>query len=151
MYKRYYEYNGRTYSVEVVYNQYTMPTKEELRLFHVCDPELFLRRLHFETATAITNSQIHEHDRVRVVHGDFAGLVGVVKLAHERELEVFIESQDQVATLARRNVRIHFLPGDEVHISSMEYPNLNGWVTRATPISITVANIAQNLEVIINI
>ena len=64
------------------------------------------------------------------------------------EVGVYLESQDQIETLASSSVRLMFVAGDEVKISSGIHQGTTGWVVAAYEDAVTIQNLENFLEVL---
>ena len=137
---------ARLIDVDVCRPQDDLPTKSELELF--AKYPLMESTTYSRATTRISQRAIKLHDRVKVVVGEYRGLFGRVVHVNDFEVGVYLESQDQMETLASSSVRLMFLAGDEVKISSGIHQGTTGWVVAAYEDTVTVQNLQNFLEVV---
>jgi len=136
---------ARLLDVDVCRPQDDLPTKSELELF--AQYPLMESATLSRTTTRISQRVVKLHDRVKVVVGEYRGLFGRVVDLDDFEVGVYLESQDQVETLASSSVRLTFRTGDEVKITSGIHQGTTGWVVAVYEDAVTILNLEKSLEV----
>ena len=137
---------ARLLDVDICRPQDDLPTKSELDLFAqypLMDSAMLSR-----ATTRISQRAVKLHDRVKVVVGEYRGLIGRVVQLDNFEVGVYLDSQDQVESLASSSVRLTFSTGDEVKISSGIHQGTTGWVVAVDEDRVTVLNLEKSLEVL---
>ena len=132
--------------VDVRRPQDDLPTKSELELF--AQYPLMESATLSRATTRIPQRAVKLHDRVKVMVGEYQGLIGHVVHLDDFEVGVYLESQDQVETLASSSVRLTFSTGDEVKISSGIHQGTIGWVVAVNEDGVTILNLEKSLEVL---
>jgi len=154
--KGYFKFQGRFFSregflvarlldVDVCRPQDDLPTKVELELF--AEYPLMDSTTYSRATTRISQRVVKLHDRVKVVVGEYRGLFGRVVHLDDFEVGVYLESQDQIETLASGSVRLTFCVGDEVKISCGIHQGTTGWVIAVGEDTVTILNLEKGLEV----
>ena len=134
----------RLVDVDVCRPQDDLPTKSELEFFvqyPLMEPATYSR-----ATTRISQRAIKLHDRVKVVVGEYRDLFGRVVHLDDFEVGVYLESQDQIETVASSSVRLMFVAGDEVKVSSGIHQGTTGWVVAAYEDTVTIQNLENLLE-----
>ncbi|KAF9470379.1 hypothetical protein BDN70DRAFT_781229, partial [Pholiota conissans] len=103
-----------------------LPSLDELYMFRASTllQESTFRR----TLAAITQREIKIHDRVQIACGAYRGLTGQVLEISDQEARVYLHSQDDTASIALNELRVHVTIGDEVKIVRGVHRNHTGWV-----------------------
>ena len=136
----------RLVDIDVCQPQDDLPTKSELELF--AQYPLMESATYLRATMHIYQRAIRLHDRVKVVVGEYRGLFGRVVHLDDFEVGVYLESQDQIETLASSSVRLMFVAGDEVKVSSRIQQGTTGWVVAAYEDTVTIQNLENLLEVL---
>lgn len=131
--------------IEIIQAPETTPSVLELEFFLVNE---LLEQETFERAErAILKSRLKAGDRVKIISGDFRGIIGFVEEVREDEFVVDLPSQGLVETFFRSLVRAAFRIGDEVKVVEGPYKGVTGWVIEAVPDGLRVMNLEKSLEV----
>ncbi|KAJ3503180.1 hypothetical protein NLJ89_g8551 [Agrocybe chaxingu] len=117
--------------IDVVTSLDTLPSMEELLTFArsaYLDTQLIEL-----TKSRMALSHCTVGDRVKVIRGDFSGLVGQIRDLSGSEVTVYLETQDCICEVLTRDVRVAFRVGDEVRILSGTHTGQCGWVVKVFP------------------
>jgi len=136
---------ARLSGVDLCRPQDDLPTKSELELF--AKYRLLESNTYSLAARRISERAIKLHDRVKVILGEYRGLFGRVMHVDDREVAVYLESQDQTERLPSDSVRLIFRTGDEVRISHGIHQGVIGWVVNVYEDMVNVLNLEKGLEV----
>lgn len=112
----------------------TLPTLSEVSTFQSCSliPEGVMAR----TRAAIQSSRIAIHQTVRIVSGDFLGLLATVVAVHELELDVRVHMFGVVECVLISSVRTHHAVGDQVVLLEGVHKGHVCWVVGVSPSSL---------------
>ncbi len=136
---------ARLSGVDLCRPQDDLPTKSELELF--AKYRFLESNTYSLAARRISERAIKLHDRVKVILGEYRGLFGRVVHVDDREVAVYLESQDQTERLPSDSVRLIFRTGDEVRISHGIHQGVIGWVVNVYEDMVNVLNLEKGLEV----
>ncbi|KAF8972603.1 hypothetical protein BDZ97DRAFT_1614070, partial [Flammula alnicola] len=103
-----------------------LPSMSVLMLF--CSNHVLEADTRARTEKGIIASQVKLHDRVKVVRGEYRGLLGQVQDVREDEIAVYLSTQDLTEYVLRTDVRLAFRVGDEVRVLDGPNSGLTGWV-----------------------
>lgn len=110
-----------------------LPSRLEFRLMRESDflPDLVYQ----ETMQAFISRRLSIGSRVKVIVGDFKGLVGVIRDQNDESEECAVElpSQDLIEDIPLRHLRVHFRFGDRVRTVSGDDKGITGWIINLVP------------------
>lgn len=117
----------------------TVPTSLEFDMF--LTTSLLSSRTSAKTAHRMLQSRLKIGNRVKVMVGEYIGMVGkIVEIIGEIEVVVYLPSQDLNENMPKNSVRAMFCIGDQVEVVDGENLGLTGWVIGASPTSLHVVN-----------
>ncbi|KAJ3510153.1 hypothetical protein NLJ89_g4845 [Agrocybe chaxingu] len=90
---------------------------------------------------------IQAGDNVRIISGEFRGLLGKVQGLIGTEADVHIPTYDLVHRMPVAQVRCHYVIGDEVRVTRGEHTGTVGWITQLGGHGLTVVDVDQRREV----
>ncbi|KAF8952539.1 hypothetical protein BDZ97DRAFT_1681400, partial [Flammula alnicola] len=122
-----------------------LPSMSVLMLFSSND--VLEADAHVRTENGIMTSQVKLHDRVKVVRGEYCGLLGQVEDVGENEITVYLSTQDLTENVLRTDVRLAFRVGDEVRVLDGPNSGLTGWVVNIFDEGMKILNMEKQAEV----
>ncbi|KAF5320862.1 hypothetical protein D9619_000113 [Psilocybe cf. subviscida] len=105
----------------------TLPAREELELFS--QTTSLARATYVSTTRSLSRRCVKPGKRVKIVLGEYIGLVGIVNHVQDLVANVWLESESYLAEIPLECLKMHFLVGDQVKImSGAPWKNAIGWV-----------------------
>ncbi|KAH9475476.1 hypothetical protein JR316_0012587 [Psilocybe cubensis] len=92
-------------------------------------------------------SRVHQGDRVKITAGEYVGLVGYVRAESDKEMSVYLESQDVTIDIIRHNVRANYLVGDKVRVAQGDNIGMTGVVVEVEGRRVHVVDLVNESEV----
>ncbi|KAF8960609.1 hypothetical protein BDZ97DRAFT_1921993 [Flammula alnicola] len=150
-----YRFEGRQYSkkgflmvnisdIDLMYSVDPLPSMSVLMLFSSND--VLEADARVRTENGIMASQVKLHDRVKVVRGEYRGLLGQVEDVGENEIAVYLSTQDLTENVLRTDVRLAFRVGDEVRVLDGPNSGLTGWVVDIFDDRMKILNMEKQAE-----
>lgn len=91
------------------------------------------------------------HDRVKIITGQHAGVVGVLLTKHNQEAEVYVPALDGTVVVGVQNLQIHLQHGDYVRVVNGENTGKVGYITGIDGEWVDVTEPQQDTQVRISI
>ncbi|KAF5329673.1 hypothetical protein D9619_009203 [Psilocybe cf. subviscida] len=127
----------------------TVPSREELALF---SQTTSLAKTTYDFATRLLSRQrVEPGKRVKILFGEFTGLVGRVNHVQDSVVDVWLECQNYLAQIPLGCLRMHFCIGDQVKVvPGVPWNNTVGWVIniRDNTVSVYMQDRHDHVEVI---
>ncbi|CAA7266352.1 unnamed protein product [Cyclocybe aegerita] len=118
-----------TNEIDLVISSEVLPCHHEFALF--CGSLLLEDTARSKTLSQVAQKHLQLHDWVKVIRGEFAGVLGEVVEVGTEEVLLRLPSQDIVAPFSVIEVRPHFKVGDHVAVTHGDHKGSKGWVTFA--------------------
>ncbi|CAA7270368.1 unnamed protein product [Cyclocybe aegerita] len=118
-----------TNEIDLVISSKVLPCHHEFALF--CGSSLLEETVCSKTLSRVAQKRLQLHDRVKVIRGEFAGVLGEVVEVGTEEVLLRLPSQDIVAPFSIVEVCPHFKVGDHVAVTHGDHKGSKGWVTFA--------------------
>jgi ribosomal protein L24 len=125
----------------------TVPRTAELDIFRTTTiiPPRIARR----TEEMIRRTRMKLGDRVKVVTGEYLGLIGEITeiLEDDSEVNIYMPSQDITQNMLKNDVRVTYRVGDQVKVLDGEHKGLAAWVVAILLDSLRILNLEKQIEV----
>ncbi|KAF8199073.1 hypothetical protein BJ912DRAFT_687982 [Pholiota molesta] len=125
----------------------TVPRTAELAIFRTTTiiPPRIARR----TEEMIRRTRMKLGDRVKVVTGEYLGLIGEITeiLEDDSEVNIYMPSQDITQNMLKNDVRVTYRVGDQVKVLDGEHKGLAAWVVAILLDSLRILNLEKQIEV----
>lgn len=110
-----------------------LPSRLEFRLMH--ESGFLPDNVYQETMQAFRSRRLGIGSRVKVIVGDFKGLVGVIRDQNDdfEECVVELPSQGLMEDIPLRHLRVNFRFGDRVRTVSGDDEGITGWIIELVP------------------
>ncbi|KAJ3500928.1 hypothetical protein NLJ89_g9573 [Agrocybe chaxingu] len=115
--------------IDLIITSEILPCYHEFPLF--CDTSLLEDATRLKTLSRVSQKRLQIQDRVKVIRGEFAGVLGEVVEVGNEEVLLHLPSQNIVAPFSILEVRPHFKVGDHVAVTHGKHKGVKGWVTFA--------------------
>lgn len=151
-----FEYDGFEYNadglmmfnvddVNIVPLAETLPTAIELAIFKATT--VLGDQMANATNIRLRQRNMKVGDRVKVVMGEYSGLVGELTEVTDEEVKVYLPSQDITEDIRKNNVRAYYQVGDQVKVVCGQYSGLIAWIISIAPDTLRIVNIEKETEV----
>jgi ribosomal protein L24 len=151
-----FEYGGYCYSAEglisvdidqidFIHLPGTIPTTSELDIFQ--STSVLHPRLSEWTETLIQENNMQVGDRVKVIAGEYTGLIGQLMEINDDDVKVYIPCQDVVEDMVKHSVRASYRTGDQVKVVHGVHVDLVAWVVSVSSTNLKIVNVKKEIEV----
>lgn len=123
----------------------TLPTTTELTIFR--STKVIHNRMANWTETRIMENNMKVGARVKIIAGEYCGLVGELKEVSDEEFKVYIPSQGIIEDVMKNNVRASYQIGDQIKILCGKHQDLVAWIIAISPKILTILNVEKEIEV----
>ncbi|CAA7267817.1 unnamed protein product [Cyclocybe aegerita] len=112
--------------IDLIITSEILPCYHEFLLF--CDTLLLEEATRLKTLSQVLQKRLQLQDQVKVIRGEFAGVLGEVVEVGNEEVLLRLPSQNIVAPFSILEVCPHFKVGDHVAVTHGEHKGFKGWV-----------------------